>query len=150
MSEQKKTPAKVWSEENTAKVVAAYKAELNTNGPEAAADNDFLLSLAAMVGAKSEIAVRGKLSTLGEYVKPERVASVAKSNTIRKEHYVRALANTLGIDEETLDSLKNAKADSLKALTNRLGIPSVADAAKRDYVVNPEDVVDNFANALNL
>lgn len=150
MTATKKATGKLWTEENTAIVVEAYNAELEANGVEAAADNDFLKSLAEKVGAPSEKSVRGKLTTAGVYQKPEHVASAPKSNPIRKEHYVRAIAHTLGIDADTLDSMKNAKADALQALADSLGVQDVAEAAKRDFSIEPETVVDNFANARNL
>lgn len=134
----------VWNEENTKIVVEAYQAKLESDGKEAAAENDFLKTLAEKVGAPSEKSVRSKLTTAGVYQKPDAVASVAKTNTVRKEHYVRALAHTLGLDLDTLDSLKNAKADSLKAITDKLGITQVMTAAAKDYEISKEDFVHNL------
>lgn len=150
MTATKKATGKLWTEENTAIVVEAYNAELEANGVEAAANNDFLKSLAEKVGAPSEKSVRGKLTTAGVYQKPEHVASAPKSNPIRKEHYVRAIAHTLGLDVDELDSFKNAKADALSALANRLGIPDVAEAAKRDYQIDAATVVEHFAESLDV
>lgn len=134
----------VWNEENTKIVVEAYQLKLSEDGKEAAADNDFLKTLAEKVGAPSEKSVRSKLTTAGVYQKPDAVASVAKTNTVRKEHYVRALAHTLNIELDDLDSLKNAKADSLKAITDKLGITQVMTAAAKDYTIEPVDFVYNL------
>ncbi|WP_197472699.1 hypothetical protein, partial [Oleiphilus sp. HI0123] len=87
--------AKKWSEEMAAKAVELYTAKLESEGKEAAADNEFLDSIAKQVDAVSGKAVRSKLTVMKVYVKPDAVASVAKTNTLRKEHFVRALANSL-------------------------------------------------------
>ncbi|ASV43485.1 A2 protein [Vibrio phage JSF12] len=143
MSTQDKK-AKVWSEENTALVVAAYKEKLEAEGAAAAADNDFLTSLAKKIGAPSDKSVRGKLAILGVYVKPEVTASLPKGNQLRKEHYLRALSNCLGLDEEVLDSFKNSKVDSLDAVTKAFGITDVMGSAAKGYTISKVELVQRF------
>lgn len=136
-----------WTDENTAIVVAAYKAKLDAEGHEVASSNDHLLELAALVGAASEKSIRGKLSREGVYVKLDKPASQAKTNKIRKEHIVRAIANTLNLDDDDLDSLKNAKQDHLQNLADKLGITSIMDAAKTGYEIDPTLMVINIIKA---
>lgn len=143
MAKSNKT-AFTWNEENYAIVLEAYQAKVEADGAEAAAESEFLKSLAEKVGALSDRSVRSKLTTSGDYVKPAMTKSVAKTNQIRKEHYIRALANTLGLDEDTLDSLKNAKVDALSGLTMGFGITDVAAASARDYEIEPQQVAQNY------
>lgn len=136
-----------WTEENTATVVNAYKAKLESDGSEVASSNDYLLELAQMVGAASEKSIRGKLSREGVYVKLDKPASQPKTNKVRKEHLVRAIANTLAVDPDDLDSLKNGKQDHLQLLADKLGITDVMAAAKTGYEIEPENMILNMVKA---
>jgi len=140
------TPSKksIWTEETTAIVVDAYTAKLEAEGKEAAANNEFLLALAKQVGAPSEKSVRGKLTTAGVYQRPDAVASVAKTNQVRKEHHIRALANSLGLDADDIDSLKNAKMDALAEVNSKLGITDVMAASATGYTIEPVAFVYNL------
>ncbi|AKY02280.1 A2 protein [Vibrio phage vB_VorS-PVo5] len=141
--------AKKWTEESAAKAAELYNAKLEADGKEAAAHNDFLDTVAAHeeVQAVSGKAVRSKLTVMGIYQKPDAVASVAKTNTVRKEHYVRALAHSLKIDAEEIDSLKNAKMSSLAALTEAIGITDIMAASAKDYTPNELILIKGFALA---
>lgn len=142
--------AKKWTEESAKIAADLYTAKLEADGKEAAANNDFLDSIAKEVEAVSGKAVRSKLTVMGIYQKPDAVASVAKTNTVRKEHYVRALAHTLGLDADQLDSLKNGKTDALQAVTDKLGVTNVIEAAAKGYSPRPEMVVMLLAQNLGL
>ncbi|QDF14420.1 hypothetical protein BRIZO_1 [Vibrio phage Brizo] len=87
---------------------------------------------------------------MGVYQKPDAVASVAKTNTVRKEHYVRALAHTLGLDSDDLDSLKNAKMSALADLAQAIGITDIQAASAKDYKPDLEKVCEAFENARGL
>lgn len=144
--------AKKWTEEAANKAVELYNAMLEESGKEAAANNDFLDTIAANeeVQAVSGKAVRSKLTVMGVYQKPDAVASVAKTNTVRKEHYVRALAHTLGLDADDLDSLKNAKMSALADLSQAIGITDVMKASAKDYEPDLEAICEAFENARGL
>lgn len=149
----KKTPKKsgsIWNEENTKIVVAAYQAKLESDGKEAAADNDFLRELAKQVGAASEKSVRAKLNSEKVYQKPDAVASVAKTNQVRKEHYIRALVNVLGCDADDLESLKNAKVDALQSLCLNVGITDVSTASGKDYSLDTSELVKGICSVRGL
>lgn len=144
--------AKKWTEEAANKAVELYTAMLESDGKEAAANNDFLDEIAKNeeVQAVSGKAVRSKLTVMGVYQKPDAVASVAKTNTVRKEHYVRALAHTLGLEADDLDSLKNAKMSALADLAQAIGITDVMKASAKDYEPDLEKVCEAFENARGL
>ena len=144
--------AKKWSEEMAAKAVELYTAKLESEGKEAAADNEFLDSIAKQVDAVSGKAVRSKLTVMKVYVKPDAVASVAKTNTLRKEQFVRALANSLKLDADELDSLKNAKVDALQALCTALGSTDIAAASAKGYELETFELVKGIlvSNGLDL
>ena len=144
--------AKKWSEEMAAKAVELYTAKLESEGKEAAADNEFLDSIAKQVDAVSGKAARSKLTVMKVYVKPDAVASVAKTNTLRKEHFVRALANSLKLDADEQDSLKNAKVDALQALCTALGITDIAAASAKGYELETFELVKGIlvSNGLDL
>lgn len=146
------TPAKAkkWTDEMAQQAVDIYTAKLESEGKEAAAHSDFLDEVAAQVGAVSGKSVRSKLTVMQVYQKPDAVSSVAKTNTLRKEHYVRALAHTLGIDADILDSFKNAKMDSLEALSTAIGITDIAAASAKDYKPELSEVCMAFENARGL
>lgn len=139
--------AKKWTDESAAKAVELYEAKLAAAGKEAAADNDFLDEIAKEVGAISGKAVRSKLTVMQVYQKPDAVASVAKTNTLRKEHYVRALAHSLKVDADELDSLKNAKMSALAAITEAIGITDIMAASAKDYTANELILIKGFALA---
>lgn len=142
--------AKKWTEEMAEKAAQLYTAKVEADGKEAAATTDFLDSIAEAVEAVSGKAVRSKLTVMQIYQKPEAVASVAKTNTVRKEHYVRALAHTLGVDAEDLDSLKNAKMDALSCICESIGITDIVAAAAKDYKPDLEKLCEAFSNARGL
>lgn len=137
--------AKKWTDEMASKAADLYNAMLEEQGKEAAATTDFLDSVAKQVEAISGKAVRSKLTIMGVYQKPDAVASVAKTNTLRKEHYVRALANVLGIDAEELDSLKNAKMSALEELTAKIGVTDVAAASAKGYKLTTVELLAGIA-----
>lgn len=148
-----------WDEKTTtAKAIELYLAKLNdtisgeptADSIAAAANNDFLLSIAKEVGAVSEKSVRGKLTRENVYVKPEHVASVAKTSPVRKEHHVRALGSVLRLDSDEIDSLKNAKQCTLEAVTSGLGITNIEEASAAGYSPRPEMLVMQFAAKLGL
>lgn len=139
-----------WTEENFATVSTAYLAKLEAEGKEAAADNEFLKTLADEVGAVSEKSIRGKLSREGVYQKPEHVACVAKTTKLRKEHFVRALINTLGLDEDEVDSLKNSKQCALEAIAKAIGIKDVEAASKTGFERNLAEVGFSFLTAQDI
>lgn len=138
--------AKKWTDESAARALELYLAKVESDGKEAAAVEDFLNSIAAdeKVQAVSGKAVRSKLTVMGEYQKPDAVASVAKTNTIRKEHYVRALANVLSLDVDDLDSLKNAKMDALKAIAVGVGVSDVVAASAKGYELTRAEMLRNI------
>ncbi|QKN84675.1 DNA binding protein [Vibrio phage River4] len=142
--------AKKWTEEMAEKAATLYTAKLEAEGKEAAAHTDFLDTIAVEVEAVSGKAVRSKLTVMGVYQKPDAVASVAKTNTVRKEHYVRALAHTLGLDADDLDSLKNAKMSALEAIATAIGITDIQAASAKDYEPDLEKVCEAFENARGL
>lgn len=144
--------AKKWTEEAASKAAELYNAMLESDGKEAAANNDFLDEIAKNeeVQAVSGKAVRSKLTVMGVYQKPDAVASVAKTNTVRKEHYVRALAHTLGLKADDLDSLKNAKMSALADLSQAIGITDIQAASAKDYEPDLEKVCEAFENARGL
>lgn len=141
-----------WTDETTAIVVDAYKAKLEAAGHEVASSNEHLLELAGLVGAASEKSIRGKLSREGVYVKLDKPASQAKSNKIRKEHIVRAIANTLLMQngDDDIDSLKNGKQDHLQELADKLGVTNIMEAASKDYSPRPELVIANFMRSMSV
>lgn len=153
MTTEKKAVKKsgsIWNEENTKIVVDAYQAKLESEGKEAAADNDFLRDLAKQVGAASEKSVRAKLNSEKVYQKPDAVASVAKTNQLRKEHYIRALVNVLGCDAEELESLKNAKLDALQSLCLNVGITDIPKASGKDYSLETPDLIKGICSVRGL
>lgn len=135
-----------WTDEVTATVVNAYNAKLESAGVEVASSNDHLLELAKLVGAASEKAVRGKLSREGVYQKLDKPASQAKTNKVRKEHIVRAIAHQLGLPnaEDDIDSMKNGKQDHLQLLADKIGVEDVLQTAAKTFERDPCKVVYNF------
>lgn len=142
--------AKKWNEASTKIVIDLYTAKLEKEGKAAAAHNDFMDELAVKVEAVSGKAVRAKLTAEKVYVKPDAVASVPKTNTVRKEHFVRAIGHVLGIDVDTIDTLKNGKTDALQAVTDKLGVNDVLEAATTGYSPRPEMVIMNIMQALDV
>lgn len=135
-----------WTGENTLKVVDAYKAKLAAEGVEVASGNDHLLELAKLVGAASEKSIRGKLSREGVYQKLDKPASQAKTNKVRKEHIVRAIAHQLGLPnaEDDIDSMKNGKQDHLQLLADKIGVEDVLKTSSKTFERDPCKVVYNF------
>jgi hypothetical protein len=145
--------SKIWvKKENVAKLEELYKAAVEEKGATVASSTEFLDELGKTQFGEDKAnarQIRGKLTSMGIYVKPEQQASVAKASPIRKEHIVRAIGNTLGIDIDTIDSLKGAKADSLNALAEKLGVTDVLVAAK-DYSPRAEMVVMHVMESLEV
>ena len=146
--------SKVWADEaNVTKLVELYKAAVEEHGADVASSSEFLTKLGKENFADYTVTVRmvrGKLISLGEYVKPTQQASISKVNPVRKEHYVRAIANTLNIDADDIDSFKSAKVNALSAITDKLGVTDILAAAAKDYSPRPELVVMKLMENLEI
>lgn len=138
-----KTAAKAgngWTDEATELAINMYQAVLNTageaGGPENANDPSTTLSqiqeaVKALGVDKSIVAVRSKLISEKVYQKADAPRKVGGGSSLRKVHFVRALAKRaleleLIDDIEAFDSLEQAKAEPLKALAKMLEIEVTA------------------------
>lgn len=124
----KTTSVNGWSEENTALAITLYKEALATGGPELANDpSSTLAEIQEKTGAKSVVSVRSKLISEKVYEKADAPRKVGGGTSVRKVHFVRALAAKAleeGVidDIAAFDSLEQAKAEPLKALAKLLGV----------------------------
>lgn len=143
----------VWKEETAAKLVAEYTAQVEENGAAIASSNDNLTKLAEKFGAPSAASIRGKLSAEKAYVKPEKVASKPTTNKVRKAHIVRAIANQLGFEIDSLESLQGGKADALQAVAVSLGLDTdakILKASEKEYVADNAVTVACLARNLQV
>lgn len=121
-----------WTEENTALAITLYKEALATGGAELANDpTSTLKTIQEKTGAKSVVSVRSKLISEKVYEKAETPRKVGGGSSVRKVHFVRALAAKAleeGVidDIADFDSLEQAKAEPLKALAKLLGVEVTA------------------------
>ncbi len=97
------TKTVAWSAEVVAALTAAY------------AENKDVKALAAQFG-KTESAVRGKLVSLGVYVKKEAAAAGSASTANRKVTVVKQIAQNLGLAVEVIESLEKANKEALEAV----------------------------------
>ncbi len=140
--------SKIWSDEkNVAKLVELYEADLETMKTNASQTENLTKIGKAIGEGISAAQVRGKLNSLGIYQPVEKAASKPKTNQLRKEHYVRAIAHTLGIDADELDSLKGGTISALKLLAENLGITDIATASAKGYELEPTEMVSRFMTA---
>jgi len=143
-----------WSKEETVAIlVAKYEADLEQHGTNAS-QTENLTAIGKHVASEADLdsipsaaAVRGKLNALGIYQKVEKAAGKPAGNQVRKEHYVRALANTLSLDSDKLDSLKGSTIGALTLLCESLGITDIVAAAATGYTVTPAQMVANIVTA---
>lgn len=105
-----------WTEENAARLVELYQASDCDNS----AENLKAIADEVTNGEKSAKAVQSKLVSMKAYVKTEP-RKVGGASSVRKAHYVRAIAETLEIEPKVLESLEGAKKDSLAALLDAIG-----------------------------
>lgn len=145
--------SKVWADEkNVETLVKLYEADLETMQTNAS-QTENLTKIGKQIGdGISAAQVRGKLNSLGIYQPVEKAASKPKTNQLRKEHYVRAIAHTLRIDADDLDSLKGGTISALKLLAENLGITDIAAASAKDYAIEAPAMVSRFmaANAVDI
>jgi len=103
--------AKVWTEENTAKLSTAYAAAIKANGGKALEPAAF--KALAYDSDVTEHSARQKLVSMGEYISPEAKAKVGNPSATRKIEVVKQIAETTGL---TVDSLEKANKGELEAL----------------------------------
>jgi len=136
-----KTPAKkfAWNDETCSQAAALYAELLGATYNPVTKTLDFevgskptvdlhtvansekaLNAIAVKIGAKSGRAVRGKLSKEGVYITLEAVPTPSTSTRISKGHYVRSIAEGLGVDLETIQTLDKANLEALETLTAKL------------------------------
>lgn len=103
--------AKVWTEENTAKLSTAYAAAIEANGGKALEPKQ-LKTLAQQFDV-TDNSVRQKLVNMDEYISPEAKAKVGNPSATRKIEIVKKISDTTGL---SVDSLEKANKGELEAL----------------------------------
>ena len=103
--------AKVWTEENSAKLEATYSAAVEANKGKALEQKQ--LKAIAQQFDVTENSVRQKLVSMKVYVSPDAKTKVGNPSTTRKIQVVESIAQTTGL---SLDSLEKANKAELEAL----------------------------------
>ena len=128
----KTTSVNGWTEETTALAITLYKEAFAVGGAELANDpSSTLKEIQEKTGAKSVVSVRSKLISEKVYEKADAPRKVGGGSSVRKVHFVRALAAKAlaeGVidDIAAFDSLEQAKAEPLKALAKLLNVEVTA------------------------
>jgi len=103
--------AKVWTEENSAKLAATYEAAVEANNGKALEQTQ--LKAIGQQFDVTENSVRQKLVSMKVYVSPDAKAKVGNPSATRKIEVVKQIADTTGL---TVDSLEKANKGELEAL----------------------------------
>ena len=140
MTKSTKTTAFAWDDKNTAVAIAMYNESNNDNSKKA------LLAIAEKVGAKSENAVRAKLSAEKVYVKVAPTTATKRTSKLTKIERVQNLEALAGLERDSLDTLEKANASTLDTLTARLAEMGTPKAIKQAYADLIE--AENEAQAL--
>ena len=119
-----------WTKELTATLVTAYTSAIEANDGQALSNSQ--LEKVASAADTTINSARQKLVSEKVYIAPEEAAKVGNPSSTRKSQIVQRIANTTGLD---LDSLEKGNKGELEALQAYID----DQAAMLDYYENGGD-----------
>lgn len=109
--------AKVWTEENSAKLTATYEAAVEANNGKALEQAQ--LKAIGQQFDVTENSVRQKLVSMKVYVSPDAKAKVGNPSATRKVQVVERIAQTTGLEVDSLEKANKAELEALAAFVEQ-------------------------------